>query len=232
MMATLADALPSAANPQRSALRAHPFRRLLRRRGAALGLAVIVFFVVLAVLAPVLSPYDPLATSWAAIRKAPTAEHWFGTDEIGRDVLARVVWGARASLLAGVVSVLISMSIGRNGYDREDGTSLTAKSVDYAFGKGVLCVVAAGNQADEHYAAPFTDSDGDGYHEFAPGKQEPWFPTRRRPDRPPDGAPATVAHSPRADRLPDRSSRAPEPARRSPEQARRCCPAIRPHGTC
>ena len=111
-MAALADALPSAANPPRSALRAHPFRRLLRRRGAALGLAVIVFFVVLALLAPVLSPYDPLATSWAAIRKAPTAEHWFGTDEIGRDVLARVVWGARASLLAGVVSVLISMSIG------------------------------------------------------------------------------------------------------------------------
>ena len=112
MMATLADALPSPASPARVALRAHPFRRLLRRRGAALGLAVIVFFVVLAVLAPILSPYDPLATSWTAIRKAPTVAHWFGTDEIGRDVLARVVWGARASLLAGVVSVLISMSIG------------------------------------------------------------------------------------------------------------------------
>ena len=92
--------------------RAHAFRRLLRRRGAAAGLAVIVFFVVLAVLAPVVAPYDPLATSWSAIRKAPSAAHWFGTDEIGRDVLSRVVWGTRASLLAGVVSVLISLSIG------------------------------------------------------------------------------------------------------------------------
>ena len=50
--------------------------------------------------------YDPIATSWSAVRKAPSAAHWFGTDEIGRDVLSRVVWGARASLLAGVVSVL------------------------------------------------------------------------------------------------------------------------------
>ena len=111
-MATIADTLPSAAKVPRTALRAHPFRRLLRRRGAAIGMTAIAFFVALALLAPILSPYDPLATSWTAIRKAPTAAHWFGTDEIGRDVLARVVWGARASLLAGVVSVMISMSIG------------------------------------------------------------------------------------------------------------------------
>jgi len=111
-MATLADALPASSAPSRSGPRAHPFRRLLRRGGAAVGLAVIAFFVVLAVLAPIVSPYDPLATSWTAIRKAPSAAHWFGTDEIGRDVLARVIWGARASLLAGVVSVLISLSIG------------------------------------------------------------------------------------------------------------------------
>jgi peptide/nickel transport system permease protein len=111
-MTAVADTLPSLVNPARVSPRAHPFQRLLRRRGAAIGLVVIVFFVALAVLAPVVAPYDPLATSWTAIRKAPTAAHWFGTDEIGRDVLARVVWGARASLLAGVVSVLISLSIG------------------------------------------------------------------------------------------------------------------------
>src|SRR6185369_12605269 len=112
LMATLADALPAPSAPSRAGPRAHPFRRLLRRGGAAVGLAIIAFFVVLAVLAPVISPYDPLATSWTAIRKAPSAAHWFGTDEIGRDVLARVIWGARASLLAGMVSVLISLSIG------------------------------------------------------------------------------------------------------------------------
>ena len=112
MMATVAATLPSSANPARVGPRAHPLRRLVRRRGAAVGLAVVVFFVVLALLAPWVAPYDPLATSWTAIRKAPSGAHWFGTDEIGRDVLSRVVWGARASLLAGVVSVLISLSIG------------------------------------------------------------------------------------------------------------------------
>jgi peptide/nickel transport system permease protein len=88
------------------------WRRLKRRRGAVIGLAIVLIFVVLAVFAPWLAPQDPIATSWGAIRKAPSAEHWFGTDEIGRDVFARVVWGTRASLLAGVVSVSISLLLG------------------------------------------------------------------------------------------------------------------------
>jgi peptide/nickel transport system permease protein len=87
-------------------------RRLLRRRGAMLGLAVVLAFIALALFAPWLSPYDPLQTSWGAVRKAPNAAHWFGTDEIGRDVLARVIWGSRASLLAGLVSVCISLALG------------------------------------------------------------------------------------------------------------------------
>ena len=87
-------------------------RRLLRRRGAMLGLAVVTSFIVIAIFAPWIAPYDPVQTSWSAVRKAPDAAHWFGTDEIGRDVLSRVVWGARASLLAGVVSVCISLSLG------------------------------------------------------------------------------------------------------------------------
>ncbi len=111
-MAPREDVLPAPADATRVSPRAHPFRRLLRRRGAAVGLVAIVFFVVLALLAGFVAPYDPLATSWSAVRQAPSAAHWFGTDEIGRDVLSRVVWGARASLLAGVVSVLISLSIG------------------------------------------------------------------------------------------------------------------------
>ena len=87
-------------------------RRLLRRRGAMLGLAVVIGFIALALFAPWVSPYDPLQTSWSAVRKAPSAAHWFGTDEIGRDVLARVIWGTRASLLAGLVSVCISLALG------------------------------------------------------------------------------------------------------------------------
>ena len=93
-------------------VRASALRRLFARRAAAFGVVVIVGFVVIALAAPLVAPQDPLATSWGAIRKAPSAAHWMGTDEIGRDVLSRVVFGARASLLAGVVSVLISLSIG------------------------------------------------------------------------------------------------------------------------
>ena len=88
------------------------WRRLRRRRGAMLGLAVVLGFAVLAVFAPWIAPQDPLATSWSAIRKAPSAAHWLGTDEIGRDVLSRVIWGSQASLLAGLSSVSISLLLG------------------------------------------------------------------------------------------------------------------------
>src|SRR5258708_35928003 len=76
-------------------------RRLVKRRGAMVGAFVVLFFVAVAVLAPLISPYDPIATNWLLVRKPPSAAHWFGTDEIGRDVLARIIYGARASLLAG-----------------------------------------------------------------------------------------------------------------------------------
>ena len=87
-------------------------RAFLHRPVAGGGLAVIVLVVGVAVLAPAIAPYDPIATSWTAIRKAPTLAHWMGTDENGRDVLSRVLYGSRASLLAGVVSVLIAAGIG------------------------------------------------------------------------------------------------------------------------
>jgi peptide/nickel transport system permease protein len=108
-MATLAADLPAL---RELTPRQRVLRRLARRRGAMIGLAVVVFFVVLAILAPTIAPHDPLQTSWSDVRKAPTAAHLFGTDEIGRDVASRVIWGARASLLAGLVSVCISLSLG------------------------------------------------------------------------------------------------------------------------
>jgi len=86
--------------------------RLLRRRGAMLGLALVIFFVMIALFASVIAPHDPLLASWSAVRKAPSAQYLFGTDEIGRDVLSRVIWGARASLLAGLVSVCVAMTLG------------------------------------------------------------------------------------------------------------------------
>jgi peptide/nickel transport system permease protein len=75
-------------------------------------LAVVVFFILLALFAPWIAPHDPLQASWSAVRKAPSAMYIFGTDEIGRDVASRVIWGARASLLAGLVSVSIALSLG------------------------------------------------------------------------------------------------------------------------
>jgi peptide/nickel transport system permease protein len=87
-------------------------RKLLQRRPAIAGLVIVAAFIALALFAPWITSHDPVATSWSAIRKAPNAVHWFGTDEIGRDVLSRVVWGTRASLLAGVVSVSISLLLG------------------------------------------------------------------------------------------------------------------------
>src|SRR5215813_1433382 len=79
-------------------------RRLLKRKAAVAGLVVMTAFILLALLAPLIVPYEPVATSWSLVRKAPTALHWFGTDELGRDILSPVIYGARASLLAGAIS--------------------------------------------------------------------------------------------------------------------------------
>jgi peptide/nickel transport system permease protein len=87
-------------------------RRLLRRKGAVFGLFVIALLVALALLAPLISPYDPSLQTWSAVRKAPSTLHWFGTDDVGRDVLARVIYGARASLMAGIISVAIAILLG------------------------------------------------------------------------------------------------------------------------
>jgi peptide/nickel transport system permease protein len=94
-------------SPTRRAL-----RRLFKRKGAVFGLVVVTTLILLALLAPLISPYDAIATGWSLVRKPPSALHWFGTDELGRDILARVIYGARASLLAGLISVTIAMSVG------------------------------------------------------------------------------------------------------------------------
>jgi peptide/nickel transport system permease protein len=84
-------------------------RRVLRRPVAALATMVVAAFVVIAAGAPYFAPFDPIKTDYRAIRKAPSAEHRLGTDEVGRDVLSRLIWGARASLLAGAVPVTIAL---------------------------------------------------------------------------------------------------------------------------
>ncbi|NKE47218.1 ABC transporter permease [Roseomonas frigidaquae] len=94
-------------SPARRAL-----RRFIRHRLALAGFVVVLAFVLVAILAPWIAPFDPIETSWSRIRRPPSELYWFGTDENGRDVLSRVIWGARASLMAGVVSVLGAVLIG------------------------------------------------------------------------------------------------------------------------
>jgi peptide/nickel transport system permease protein len=88
------------------------WRRLARRPPAVVGTLVVLAFVVVALAAPWLAPADPNATSWSAIRKPPNWAHPFGTDDLGRDTLSRVIWGARISMQAGVLSILFAMLVG------------------------------------------------------------------------------------------------------------------------
>ncbi len=105
-------ALPVAVSDELESPARRALRRLFQRKGAVAGLVVIFAFVLLALFAPLIVPYDPITTSWSLVRKPPSFAHWFGTDDLGRDVLARVVFGARASLMAGVISVGIAFGIG------------------------------------------------------------------------------------------------------------------------
>ncbi|MGK6313580.1 ABC transporter permease [Neorhizobium sp. DT-125] len=88
------------------------WRKMKRNKSALVGAVIVLFFTILAVAAPILPIIDPVATSWSAIRKAPSAMHWLGTDDLGRDILSRMIWGAQASLMAGVFSVAIAVCIG------------------------------------------------------------------------------------------------------------------------
>ena len=88
------------------------WRRFARNRGAVFGLAVLVAIVLVSVLAPALAPYDPLAQGVGRPLQTPSLAHWAGTDSFGRDVLSRIVYGARIALVVGVVSVVLAMTIG------------------------------------------------------------------------------------------------------------------------
>ena len=96
--------------PAVEARRPSVVRRLLRRPPAVIAMAVVAAFVAVAVAAPHVAPHDPIKMDYRAVRKAPSDAHRLGTDEVGRDVLSRLVWGARASLLASVIPVAIALA--------------------------------------------------------------------------------------------------------------------------
>ena len=85
--------------------------RLLRRPFVLLAAGVVLAFVAVALAAPRLAPFDPIAMNYLLVRKPPSSLHVLGTDEVGRDVLSRIIWGARASLLAGVIPVALAVTL-------------------------------------------------------------------------------------------------------------------------
>lgn len=87
-------------------------RVFLRRKVVAFGLIVIVVLIFVAIFAPVVAPYDPLKTDLKNIRAEPSWEHWLGTDTLGRDVLSRIIYGSRSSLVIGIVAVGVAAGIG------------------------------------------------------------------------------------------------------------------------
>lgn len=79
---------------------------------AAVGVVLVVIFAILALFGPWLAPYDPAAINLPARLMPPSHAHWFGTDELGRDILSRIIYGARISMLVGVSVVVASLGLG------------------------------------------------------------------------------------------------------------------------
>lgn len=90
----------------------HTWARFKRNPIGWIGLTMVLFVVFCAVFAPYLSHYDPVKTNWMNIRKASMPGHLFGTDELGRDIWTRLIYGARASLSVGLISVTLAMLVG------------------------------------------------------------------------------------------------------------------------
>ncbi len=140
-----------------------PRRRLFKNRMLVFGLGLAILWILLAVLAPVIAPYGPNAVDMAVRLAPPSWQHLMGTDEYGRDVLTRVLYGARISIFVAVVSSLVSVGIGlplglyagyRGGYPAEVVMRLMdillafpslvlALAIGAAIGPGVVGEIAA-----------------------------------------------------------------------------------------
>lgn len=142
------SALAAAPVPARQQRRTGTLRRFLvelgKNRGAIVGAVLLIALVLTALAAPLIAPYDPIAQEPAAAFTAPEAAHWFGTDNFGRDILSRVLYGGRISLWVGTLAVVISGAVGsalgllagfRGG--RIDSVTMRAMDVLLAF-PGIL----------------------------------------------------------------------------------------------
>ncbi len=95
--------------PSENARLWHRFRR---NKGAVFGLGVFVAIVIMALCADIIAPYNPLEQNYARLMEGPSGDHWLGTDSFGRDMLSRIIYGARIALIVGILAVLLAMLIG------------------------------------------------------------------------------------------------------------------------
>ena len=142
----LADAAPATAAPAFAPQRPSFARRLLRNRSFVIGLLLVGSMALLAALATWIAPFDPLKGAFRARMVAPNATYWLGTDHFGRDILSRVLYGARVSLqigflvalLTGLAGVLIGASAGY--FRRMDGPVMRLMDAFMAFPSIILAI--------------------------------------------------------------------------------------------
>ncbi|WP_171109155.1 MULTISPECIES: dipeptide/oligopeptide/nickel ABC transporter permease/ATP-binding protein [unclassified Streptomyces] len=108
---TAAPGTTESAQPRRRS-RHGLLHRLLRQPGTVIGIGVLLLAILIAVAAPLLAPHDPTAHNYDAVLAGPGGEHWLGTDDLGRDTLSRLLYGARIALLVSAGAVGIAMVIG------------------------------------------------------------------------------------------------------------------------
>jgi len=127
------------------------WRRLRRNRWAVLGMAVVGVFAVLAAGAPLLNLPDPITQDLSGRLLSPSRLHWLGTDDLGRDLLSRIIYGGRTSLTVGIVSVSIALAIGTllglvGGYYSGWAESVTMRLMDVmlAFPATLLAIFIVG----------------------------------------------------------------------------------------
>lgn len=105
----------NAINPPLRAQRSNlslTLRRLSRSPGAVAGAALVLLFIFISIAAPIITPHDYEAADFGRVRQAPSTAHWMGTDELGRDLFSRLLFGARLSLTVGLISVGIGVVVG------------------------------------------------------------------------------------------------------------------------
>jgi len=110
----MTDAITDQIEPQRAprvGFRA-VLRAIIKHKLSRVGIIIIIMLVSMAAFAPWLAPYDPNKQDLYHVLSGPSMEHWLGTDNVGRDLLSRIIYGARVSLMVGVLSTLLSATIG------------------------------------------------------------------------------------------------------------------------